>query len=801
MTRNEFKALTARQIVILDGATGTELSKRGLPPGVCPEAWCLEHPEAILAVQRDYIAAGANIIYTPTFGGNPLKLQEFGLAEQTREINRGLATISRQAGDAVLVFGDLAPTGQFLEPVGDLPFEAAVDAYREQARGLLEGGVDGFVIETMMDVQETRAALLAIREICDLPVLVSLTFEKGQHTLTGNHAVSALITLQALGADAFGCNCSSGPEEMLETIRLLKPYSRVPLIAKPNAGLPQFIDGRTVFNLQAEEFSRQTALLAEAGAGLLGGCCGTTPEHIRALSQILAGRPAPAVEPWRGACVSSARNWHEITPGGPFTLVGERLNPTGKKALQAELRAGKLELVRQIADEQIEAGAALLDLNMGLSGIDERAMMQQAVALLSSETALPLCIDTTSAEVAEAALRAYPGRALFNSITAETQRLQEVLPIAAKYGAMLILLPVTDQGIPETLPERIAVIEQIYAEAQKYGYRKEDLCVDALVMTVSANPAAAALTLGLIEWCSREWGSNTIIGLSNISFGLPRRELLNRTFLGMALGCGLNCAIANPMLTDIQETILAGDLLNRRDQRCQKYLARFGGQETATAAAPAAKIPADPRQRVRAALLNGDSSLMPESLRAALAAGHSADELVNAVLIPAIAEVGERFERKEYFLPQLIMSADVMRLAMEILDPILRQTGQNQPSRGKIIIATVKNDIHDIGKNIVALLLRNYNFTVIDLGKDVAAETILEAAQREDARLVALSALMTTTMGEMKTVIDLARQRGLNHLQFIVGGAVIDEPYARSIGAHYAANAHDTVKIASRLLA
>ena len=795
MTRKEFASLSAERILILDGATGTELIKRGMPAGVCPEAWVLEHPEALLDVQRQYAAAGAKIIYTPTFGGNRLKLEEFGLGDKVLEMNRKLAELSRKAAPECRIFGDLAPTGQFVEPSGDLPFEESVSIYREQAGALLEGGVDGFVIETMMDVQEARAALLAVRELCHLPVMVTLTFEAGKRTLAGNDPIAALVTLQALGTDAFGCNCSSGPEGMAEIIALLKPYAKIPLIAKPNAGLPQFRAGQTVFPMEPEEFGGHAATLVSAGAGIVGGCCGTSPAHIEKLATVAKQLLTPEIGAQIQGGVSSARAFRILRPDKPFTVIGERINPTGKKALQAELRAGSFDLVQTYAEEQQEAGAALLEVNVGLSGIDEAKVMREAVLLLARSSTLPLCIDTTKPEAAEAALRVYPGRALFNSISAEPERLEKVLPVAAKYGAMLILLPLTEGGIPDTLEGRIAAVEQILHAAEAYGYRVADVCVDGLVMTISSNPQAARLTLDQLAWCSKR-GMNTVCGLSNVSFGLPRRDLVNQAFLGMAIGNGLNMAIANPLQSELMDAVHSGDALSGRDPGLQNFCRIYAGNSKAVVAAGKEL---SPEEAVRHALLQGNAGGMAGMIKAALGSGAMPRDLVDRILIPGITEVGARFERKEYFLPQLIMSADAMQAAMAVLQPLLEEQQKTMPAKEKIILATVKGDVHDIGKNIVAILLKNYGFEVIDLGKDVPAETILDAAEREQVKLIGLSALMTTTMGQMKTVIDLARQRGQHDLQFIVGGAVLDEAFAQSIGAHYAADALAAVKIAQSI--
>ena len=802
MTRTRFHALIEQRLIQLDGATGTELVKRGMPAGVCPEAWVLEHPEALVAVQQAYAASGSDLVYAPTFGGNPLKLAEFHLEQRTGEINRQLAEISRRAVPGKLVFGDIAPTGQLVEPFGPLPFEKTVELYKEQVRGLIDGGVDGFAIETMMDLQEARAALIAVRELSDLPAIVTLTFEPGGRTLTGVHPVSALVTLQALGADAFGCNCSTGPAEMAEVIRELKPYAAIPLVAKPNAGMPHLVDGTTVFDLAPDAFAKASVALIDAGANLLGGCCGTSPAHLAALhNEISSRRPLPVRQEKRGV-VASPSSFRRLALEEPFAIIGERINPTGKKALQVELRAGKFELVREFAREQSAQGAALLDVNFGLSGIDETAMMRAGVAELVRIGSTPLCIDSTRPETVEAALRLYPGRALLNSISAEEERLNKVLPIAAKYGAMLILLPLTDDGIPESAAERIEVLDRILAEAARYGYTPADCAADALIMTISADRQASAVSLDFIEHCSRQLKLNTVCGLSNVSFGLPARATVNLTFLGMAIGRGLNCAIANPSAPGIVDAVIASDALSGRDPQLDRYLAHHAvaasgetSRQTAPTPAPTAQ---SPEELLRDAVLRGKKEAVPAILDTLIAAGKAPGELVDGILIPAITEVGNRFERKEYFLPQLMQSAAAMQLAMEQLEPLLRSGGAD--AAGPVfLLATVKGDIHDIGKNIVALLLKNHHFQVIDLGKDVPAETIVNAAIEHDAAFIGLSALMTTTMPQMKVVVDLARSRGVT-APVIVGGAAVDEAFADSIGAIYAADAMATVRRATELL-
>lgn len=796
MNRKKFRDLILTKMVILDGATGTELVKRGMPQGVSPEKWILENPEAIMETQQLYCAAGADIVYAPTFGGNRLKLEEFGLAGQCVAINRDLAKLSRRAAGKGLVFGDLAPTGAFIKPVGNLEFEDAVNIYKEQVRGLLEGGVDGFVVETMMDIQEARCAVLAVKESCDLPVMVTMTFDTSERSLMGNDPLSALITLQALGVDAFGCNCSTGPENMLKIIRRLKPYATIPLIAKPNAGLPKLINGETVFQMTPSEFASFAEEFVQAGANLVGGCCGSTPEHIRELAVAVAGfSPRP---PERNAlsAVSSARGYRLLGGDEPFAVIGERINPTGKKALQAELRAGSLNMVRQFAQSQAANGAAILDLNFGLSGIDEKSMMLEAVNELANTSTLPLCIDSVEPSVVEAALRVYPGRALVNSISAEKIRIEQTLPIAAKYGAMFILLPLDDIGIPDSAQARSKTVEEVFAEAQRYGYQKEDICVDALVMAVSSSPAAPEVALELIHWCSREFGVNTVCGLSNVSFGMPARGLINTTFLAMGIGNGLTMAIANPDNAALMEVIDAGDALCGRDRNMSRFVRKHSATDNSKTIAKTGNE--TPAEKVFRMVLEGDEDGISAAVQATLDSGIAAKTIMDENLIPAINKVGDLYDRKVYFLPQLMMSAETMRKGFQVLEPHLKQNNADSATRPVVVIATVEGDIHDIGKNIVALMLKNYGFEVVDLGKDVPALRIVSESVAHNAALIGLSALMTTTMVKMKEVVDLARSRGMS-TPFMIGGAVVDSNYAEEIGAHYAVDAMASVKIARDL--
>jgi 5-methyltetrahydrofolate--homocysteine methyltransferase len=784
--------ILAERILILDGATGTELQKRGLPAGVCPEAWCLDHPRATGEIHRTYRQAGADIVFTCTFGANRLKLETYGIAG-VLEINRDLARLAREAaGPGVFVFGDIGPTGRFVEPFGPLGFEEAVAAFRGQVRGLLEGGVDGFAIETMMDIQEARAALLAVREESDAFTIVTMTYESDGRTLGGTDPLTALVTLQSLGADAVGCNCSVGPEAMAEMIRAMKPYARVPLVAKPNAGLPRLVLGRTVFDMSPEAFAGAAATMAEAGGNLLGGCCGTTPDHIRALALAVGDRKplAPLRRP--PAVLSSARGCR-VLGDGPLLIVGERINPTGKKALQEELRVGRMETVRRMAREQEEAGADLLDVNVGVPDIDEAKTIREVIGSVVNVTPLPLVIDSARVETIEAALRLYPGRALINSISGERDKLERLLPVAARYGAMFILLPLRGREVPETFAERREIVREVLRESRRWGFTREDVVVDALVMTAASRPAAPGETLKTVAWCARSLRCRTIVGLSNVSFGLPERRWINGAFLNMAQALGLTMAIANPAQEELMSLKLAGDVLLAKDRNASAYVRRF----SAARKEPEPAAAADPARRVAEAILEGDRDAVIARVEEALAAGIGVVRLVEDTMIPAVVRVGDLYEQKRYFLPQLIAGAEAMQRAMEHLEPRLRGDAA-RAARGSVLLATVEGDIHDIGKNIVSLLLRNAGWQVVDLGKDVPAQRIVAAMEDARPSAVGLSALMTTTMVHMKQVIDLARGRGFR-TPFLVGGAVVTREYAESIGAFYGRDGVEAVRVLEAL--
>jgi len=760
--------------------------------------WCLENPDVISNIHAAYRQAGSDIIYTCTFGANCFKLGHYH-TQNVREINKDLALLARQAaGRDALIAGDIGPTGQFIEPFGSLPFEEAVEAFKEQALGLLEGGVDLFVIETMMDIQEARAALLAVKETCRCFTIVTMTYEKNGRTLNGTDPVTALITLQSLGADAVGCNCSGGPDMMVGLIAAMKPYAIVPLVAKPNAGVPRLVGRTTVFDMDAREFAAFGTKFAASGINMLGGCCGTTPDHIAALKESIKNEQPLAPSRKSLSALSSAFNFKVLDKNKPLFIIGERLNPTGKSALQQELLEGKMSLVRQLTKEQEEKGADLLDVNVGVPGIDEVKAIRDILRLLSTTTGLPLVIDSSRVETMEAAMRLYPGRALVNAISGEREKLDKLLPLTAKYGAMFILMPLTDSEVPETAERRKPVIKTVFQAAKRFGFTKDDIIVDGLVMTVASNPQAALEAIKTIAWCGRQFGCRTLLGLSNVSFGMPGRKWMDATLLAMGQAYGLTMAIADPDSAEIMGVKMAGDLFLKKDQGALSYIAYFSSRPGIVKMDRQAED-LSPAQKVHQAILEGNREDIVTMVEDAVISGMDAAKLVNDVMIPAIVLVGKLFDEKKYFLPQLIAGAEAMKEALGYLEPKLKSDGPLQTVKGVVLLATVRGDIHDIGKNIIALLLKNHGYDVIDLGKDLPAEDIVGAAKQTRPDVVGLSALMTTTMVNMKDVIDLAKKEGLT-CKFMVGGAVMTKSYAASLGAAYAKDGVEAVRVVEQLI-
>lgn len=839
MTREKFIDFTKDHIIYLDGATGSNLVKAGMPSGVCPEQWILEHREVMLQLQKEYVQAGTNILYAPTFTANRVKLAEYHLEKNMSSMIHDLVAISKEAaastpGHPVYVAGDITMTGEQLRPMGKMELEDLIAIYKEQILCLVDAGADLLVVETMMSLAETRAALIAAKEVCDLPVIATLTFEADGRTLFGTDAKTAAVVLESLGASAIGANCSTGPAQMEGIISDMVSVTMIPIIAKPNAGLP-FLDenGTTCYNMEAEEFTEEMQVLVNVGATILGGCCGTTPEFIRQLHDRF-GTVAQATATRRPEGIrylTSERITHSFGLEDGFFVVGERINPTGKKALQAQLREGNFEKVIQFAEEQETCGAKVLDINMGMSGIDEKLCMLRALEEVSGVTNLPLSLDSSYVEVLEAALRNYPGRALVNSVSLETEKFEKLLPIVAKYGAMFILLPLSDAGLPKDIEEKKEIIHKIYDRAFSLGMRKEDIVVDGLVATVGANPKAALETLETIRYCKSN-GFATICGLSNISFAMPERGFVNTAFLTLAIQSGLTMAIANPSQEMLMSCALATDLLLNKEEAALRYIEYAGGvkerreekeaelsrklalleqQGTKADSTDNTEVPSavtaskdtpqinEMQEKLKTAVLKGNRNGIVKITNEALESGEKPVELLNQVLLPAINLVGEYFDQGKYFLPQLIASAEAMKNSIEVLEPLL-QTGNSGEEMPVVVIATVEGDIHDIGKNLVALMLKNHGFHVIDLGKDVPQAKILETAKEHHAEFIALSALMTTTMQRMREIVAAAKQEGIT-AKIIIGGAVITQEYADEIGADgYSKDAADAVKLAKSLM-
>ena len=839
MTREKFIDFTKDHIIYLDGATGSNLVKAGMPSGVCPEQGILEHREVMLQLQKEYVQAGTNILYAPTFTANRVKLAEYHLEKNMSSMIHDLVAISKEAaadtpGHPVYVAGDITMTGEQLRPMGKMELEDLIAIYKEQILCLVDAGADLLVVETMMSLAETRAALIAAKEVCDLPVIATLTFEADGRTLFGTDAKTAAVVLESLGASAIGANCSTGPAQMEGIISDMVSVTMIPIIAKPNAGLP-FLDenGTTCYNMEAEEFTEEMQVLVNVGATILGGCCGTTPEFIRQLHDRFGtvAQATAARRPEGIRYLTSERITHSFGLEDGFFVVGERINPTGKKALQAQLREGNFEKVIQFAEEQETCGAKVLDINMGMSGIDEKLCMLRALEEVSGVTNLPLSLDSSYVEVLEAALRNYPGRALVNSVSLETEKFEKLLPIVAKYGAMFILLPLSDAGLPKDIEEKKEIIHKIYDRALSLGMRKEDIVVDGLVATVGANPKAALETLETIRYCKSN-GFATICGLSNISFAMPERGFVNTAFLTLAIQSGLTMAIANPSQEMLMSCALATDLLLNKEEAALRYIEYAGGvkerreekeaelsrklalleqQGTKADSTDNTEVPSavtaskdtpqinEMQEKLKTAVLKGNRNGIVKITNEALESGEKPVELLNQVLLPAINLVGEYFDQGKYFLPQLIASAEAMKNSIEVLEPLL-QTGNSGEEMPVVVIATVEGDIHDIGKNLVALMLKNHGFHVIDLGKDVPQAKILETAKEHHAEFIALSALMTTTMQRMREIVAAAKQEGIT-AKIIIGGAVITQEYADEIGADgYSKDAADAVKLAKSLM-
>ena len=779
------------ELIILDGGMGTQLQAAGLPMGQAPELWNVTEPEKVTAVHRRYVEAGSKVLYTNTFGVNRLKTARIG--RSVRELVEGGVRCARAAAgtEAVRVALDIGPLGQILEPLGTLKFEEAYDIFREIVEAGRDAGADLIVIETMSDLYEVKAAVLAARENSTLPVWVTMTFEAGGRTFVGTTVSAMGLTLSGLGVDAMGFNCSLGPKELLPMIRELRRWTDKPLILKPNAGLPDPATGE--YRITPEEFAAELETAPEDGVQMLGGCCGTTPDFIRVLNAAMQGARMPSPRPERRSGVCSAS---QTAAFGPVRVIGERINPTGKKRFQQALRENDIDYIVARGIEQQDAGADLLDVNVGLPGINEPEMMTRVVKALQAVVDLPLQIDSSDPAAIEAGLRAVNGKAIVNSVNGKAEVLRSILPICRKYGAAVVGLCMDENGIPQTWQERVAIAKRILDAALAVGIPKEDVLIDCLTLTVSAQQEQAAETLKALHAVREELGLHTVLGVSNISFGLPARENITVSFLTQALYAGLDLPILNPNQTAVMDAVASFRVLSGEDRDSEAYIRRFAAAESEskkTTPAPGKDM------SLADCILRGLKAETAAITRRELETRSEMD-VINQLLIPALDRVGELYEKQEIFLPQLINAANAACGGFDVIKERIAKSGADSVSKGKIVLATVFGDIHDIGKNIVRVVLENYGYTVIDLGRDVPAETIVETVIREDVKLVGLSALMTTTVKSMADTIAAIRKSG-HDCKIMVGGAVLTPDYAAEIGAdYYAKDAKQSADIARMVL-
>lgn len=776
-----------KEWIYFDGGLGTMLQERGLQGGEYPETWNLTHPEELIAIHKAYLEAGCHVINANTFGANGLK---FDNVEEIITAGIQLAKeAKKQAGrmDAYVAL-DIGPTGKLLEPMGDLPFEKAVSYFAQMVKAGVKAGADLILIETMSDTYEAKAAVLAAKENSSLPVIVTMIFDENQRLLTGGSVESAVAMLEGLRVDAWGINCGLGPKQMLPVVKRIREVSSLPIIVNPNAGLPVQVNGKTVYDLKADDFAQAMVKMAQIGVQGLGGCCGTTPEYIQKMIEAIKDIPCKPNTMKEQTWVASYASAVQI--GKKAVVIGERINPTGKKRFQQALRNKEFDYILSQALEQEEAGAQILDVNVGLPDIDEADMMKETVVRLQNVCALPLQIDTGNLEALENALRLYNGKPMVNSVNGKLDSMESVFPLIQKYGAVVVGLCLDESGIPSTSKERLVIAQKIVKKAQEYGIQKKDIVIDGLAMTISSQSDGALVTLDTLQKVKEELNVSTILGVSNISFGLPQREIINSYFLSMALQSGLSCAMINPNNEMMKKAFDASMALMNQDAQCMHYISSYSKQVEE-------KKSENPEISLSFAIQKGIQDRVKEITTSLLETKEPLG-IIDEELIPALDLVGKGFEQGTVFLPQLLMSAEAAKASFEVLKEKMEQ---NQSlSKGKIILATVQGDIHDIGKNIVKVLLENYGYEVLDLGKDVAPEVIVKTAISEEVKLVGLSALMTTTVKSMEKTIELLHKEKPDTF-VVVGGAVLNQEYADQIHAdHYAKDAMATVRYAEQIL-
>lgn len=801
-------------MLFFDGGMGSLLQERGLKQGELPETWNLKKPEELIRIHREYLEAGADIVLANTFGANRFKYDNLD-----EIIAAGIAnakTAVRESGKNAYVALDMGPTGKLLKPMGTLDFEEAVSVYAEVVRAGEKAGADLILIETMSDTYELKAAVLAAKENSSLPVMATVVFDEGHKLLTGASPENVVALLEGLRVDALGINCGLGPKQMKPIFERLARFASVPLIIMPNAGLPRVENGRTVYDVDPAEFAEDMAEIIAMGAWFAGGCCGTTPAHIRALTEKCRDFVPKALTKKDDTIVTSYSK--AVLLGGKPAIIGERINPTGKSKFKQALRDNNMEYILEEGVKQADAGADILDVNVGLPEIDEVAMMKQTVYELQGILPLPLQIDTTNAEAMEAAMRIYNGKPMINSVNGKEEVMKEIFPLVRKYGGVVVGLTLDEAGIPTTAEGRLAIAEKIYRTAESYGIERKNIVIDALTMTMSTDDTSAGTTLEVVKKI-KEQGGRTVLGVSNISFGLPHREILNAAFFSMAMSAGLSAGIINPNVASMRQAYDTYCVLGGFDSQCMNYIEKYAALQTVTTLAPAgtagtANGTAGSGTGAGVAGGNGTAGSMPalqnaivkglkeqayRGTKEALTSGRDTMDVINGELIPALDIVGQAFEKGTMFLPQLLMSAEAAKAGFAAIKEYVESTGTRQEKKGTVVIATVKGDIHDIGKNIVKVLLENYGFNVIDLGKDVPPEAVVEAVQQSGAHLVGLSALMTTTVASMEETIKQLREK-VPGCKVMVGGAVLTPEYADMIGAdYYAKDAMQSVHYAEKI--
>ena len=780
-----------KELLFLDGGMGTLLQAEGLAPGELPETWNIEHPEKVEAIHRRYYEAGSDVVLANTFGANVCKFHDDRYTVE-EVIRAGIANAKRageQIGKETYVALDMGPTGKLLKPMGDLDFDDAYEAFAEAVRYGEKYGADLIHIETMSDTYEVKAAILAAKENSSLPVFVTMIFDERGKLLTGGDVPSVVAMLEGLRVDALGLNCGLGPKQMLPILNDLRRYTSLPIIVKPNAGLPKQKNGETYYDVEPDEFARIMQEVVKEGACVIGGCCGTTPEHIKKLVEECKDLPLSEIEKKHDTIVSSYGQ--AVILDDMPRIIGERINPTGKKKFKEALKNEDMDYILKEAITQQDKGAHILDVNVGLPDIDEVAMMEKVVKELQSVTSLPLQIDTVDGKAMERAMRIYNGKPMINSVNGKQVSMDEVFPLIRKYGGVVVGLTIDEEGIPKDAEGRVRVAGKIINEAAKYGIDKKDIVIDVLTMTISSEKDGAKVTLEALKRVREEFGVRTVLGVSNISFGLPRRPIVNSYFYAMAMQNGLTAGIINPSSEDMMKAYRSYNALMGFDENCTNYISTYAGTtETVTvqasqAAAAAGNAPkaAGVEMTLKYAIERGLKEEAHHITRDLIGTREPLD-IIQEELIPALNVVGEGFEKGTVFLPQLLMSADAAKIAFAVIKDVLASSGQEEEKKEKIILATVKGDIHDIGKNIVKVLLENYGFDVIDLGKDVPPEAIVEKAVEENVTLVGLSALMTTTVVSMEETIKLLREKKPD-CKVMVGGAVLNQDYADMIGADF----------------